>query len=290
MKEKQIIEEVRNYVNQQKMPLRIKKIIENIYLDYEGAYKKYLTNIQGTIFDNEKMQAELNNIASFARREYEDDKSSTKEIEDLAFEVKINKMKEEISSIIESLQIEEINALVSTNDENKEKDKVDTIRKHLDFSKENKNCALEIRGSIISEIESSEKTLITRIQKNIPRNKENDVYINHARVAFENEVNLILNKTKLQLPTEMESELKALDDKIIGEVIEMYNSEHAMSEGKQEHTIELKRKNFLGGLQEEIDEDEAFRKVLEEQQRQTALSINGKEDESKQELLDNVIE
>ena len=39
----------------------------------------------------------------------------------------------------------------------------------------------------------------------------------------------------------------------------------------------LKRKNFVEGLQEEIDEDEVLKKVLEEQQRQTALSINEEE-------------
>ena len=291
MKEKQIIEKIRNYINEQKLPLGVKKIIENIYLDYEDSYRGYLSNIQ-RIINNEKMQTELNHIASFARREYEDDKSSTKEIEDLAFEAKINKMKEEISSIIVNLQREEVNTLkgINNENENEEESKVNTIRKHLDFSKENKNCAVEIKGSVISEIESSKKTLITRIQSNIPRNEENAAYINHARVAFENEVNLILNKAKLQIPTEIESELKILDNKIIEDVIDMYNKEHAISEGEQENAIELKRKNFVEGLQKEVDEDKAFKKVLKELQKQTALSINGEEDKFKQELPDNVIE
>ena len=105
MKEKQIVEKIRNYINEQKLPLRVREMIEKIYLDYEDSYKRYLSNIQ-RIINNEKMQTELNNIASFARREYEDDKTSTKEIEDLAFETKINKSKEEISSIIVSLKRE----------------------------------------------------------------------------------------------------------------------------------------------------------------------------------------
>ena len=90
-------------------------------------------------------------------------------------------------------------------------------------------------------------------------------------------MNLILNKAKLQIPTEIESELKILDDKIIEDVINMYNQEHSISEGKQQNTIESKRKNFVERLQEEIDEDEVLKKVLEEQQRQTALSINEEE-------------
>ena len=291
MKEKQIVEKIRNYIIEQKLPLRVREMIEKIYLDYEDSYKRYLSNIQ-RIINHEKMQTELNNIASFARREYEDDKTSTKEIEDLAFETKINKSKEEISSIIVSLQREGTNTLISTNseDEKKEESRADAIKKHLDFSKENKNCAVEIRESVISEIESSKKTLITRIQSSIPRNEENVTYINYAREAFENEVNLILNKAKLQIPTEIESELKILDDKIIEDVIDMYNQENVLSEGEQENTIESKRKNFVEGLQEEIDEDEAFKKVLEEQQRQTALSINGEEDKYKQDLPDNAIE
>lgn len=278
MKEKQIVEKIRNYINKQKLPLRVKEMIEKIYLDYEDSYKSYLSNIQ-IISDNEKMKTELNNIASFAKREYEDDKSSTKEIEDLAFEVKINKLEEEISSIIVSLQGEEINTLIGTNNENEntEEIKVNAIRQHLDFSKENKNCAVEIRESVVSEIESSKKALITRIQSSIPKNEENVDYINHARVEFENEVNLILNKAKLQIPTEIESELKILDDKIIEDVINMYNQEHSISEGKQQNTIESKRKNFVEGLQEEIDEDEVLKKVLEEQQIQTALSIKEEE-------------
>ncbi len=278
MKEKQIVEKIRNYINKQKLPLRVKEMIEKIYLDYEDSYKSYLSNIQ-IISDNEKMKTELNNIASFAKREYEDDKASTEEIEDLAFEVKINKLEEEISSIIVSLQGEELNTLIGTNNENEntEEIKVNAIRQHLNFSKENKNYAVEIRESVVSEIESSKKALIIRIQSSILKNEENVAYINHARVEFENEVNLILNKAKLQIPTEIESELKILDDKIIEDVINMYNQEHSISEGKQQNTIESKRKNFVEGLQEEIDEDEVLKKVLEEQQRQTALSINEEE-------------
>lgn len=292
MREKQIIEKIRNYISEQKLPLGVKKIIENIYLDYEDSYRRYLSNIR-RISDNEKMQMELSYIASLARRECEDDRDSTKEIEDLVFETKINKMKEEISSIIVGLQREEFNTLIVTNNENEneEESKINNIRKYLDFSKENKNCALEIKGSVISEIESSERTLITRIQSSIPRNEENAAYyINHARVAFENEINLILNKAKLQIPTEIEGELKMLDNKIIEDVIDIYNQEHALSKREQENAIELKRKNFVEGLQKEVDEDKAFKKVLEEQQRQTALSINGEEDEYKQDLPDNVIE
>lgn len=278
MKEKQIVEKIRNYINKQKLPLRVKEMIEKIYLDYEDSYKSYLSNIK-IISDNEKMKTELNNIASFAKREYEDDKASTEEIEDLAFEVKINKLEEEISSIIVSLQGEELNTLIGTNNENEntEEIKVNAIRQHLNFSKENKNYAVEIRESVVSEIESSKKALIIRIQSSILKNEENVAYINHARVEFENEVNLILNKAKLQIPTEIESELKILDDKIIEDVINMYNQEHSISEGKQQNTIESKRKNFVEGLQEEIDEDEVLKKVLEEQQRQTALSINEEE-------------
>ncbi len=278
MKEKQIVEKIRNYINKQKLPLRVKEMIEKIYLDYEDSYKSYLSNIQ-IISDNEKMKTELNNIASFAKREYEDDKASTEEIEDLAFEVKINKLEEEISSIIVSLQGEELNTLIGTNNENEntEEIKVNAIRQHLNFSKENKNYAVEIRESVVSEIESSKKALIIRIQSSILKNEENVAYINHARVEFENEVNLILNKAKLQIPTEIESELKILDDKIIEDVINMYNQEHSISEGKQQNTIESKRKNFVERLQEEIDEDEVLKKVLEEQQRQTALSINEEE-------------
>ena len=278
MKEKQIVEKIRNYINKQKLPLRVKAMIEKIYLDYEDSYKSYLSNIK-IISDNEKMKTELNNIASFAKREYEDDKASTEEIEDLAFEVKINKLEEEISSIIVSLQGEELNTLIGTNNENEntEEIKVNAIRQHLNFSKENKNYAVEIRESVVSEIESSKKALIIRIQSSILKNEENVAYINHARVEFENEVNLILNKAKLQIPTEIESELKILDDKIIEDVINMYNQEHSISEGKQQNTIESKRKNFVEGLQEEIDEDEVLKKVLEEQQRQTALSINEEE-------------
>ena len=206
MKEKQIVEKIRNYINKQKLPLRVKEMIEKIYLDYEDSYKSYLSNIQ-IISDNEKMKTELNNIASFAKREYEDDKASTEEIEDLAFEVKINKLEEEISSIIVSLQGEELNTLIGTNNENEntEEIKVNAIRQHLNFSKENKNYAVEIRESVVSEIESSKKALIIRIQSSILKNEENVAYINHARVEFENEVNLILNKAKLQIPTEIES-------------------------------------------------------------------------------------
>lgn len=283
-----IIEKIRSYINEQKIPPRVKKLIEDIYRDYEDAYISYLSNMQRIIYNNDKLSVELNNIESYAKNDYENDIVSTNELVDMIFQSKINEIREEISNIVNEIQMKKDNSKTDLEEEREEERNY--IKKYTSFSSRNKDYAMEFKESVVAEIESSRKLLITKIQNNIPKSNENATYIEHARTVFENEVNLILSKAKLQLPSEIKSELDLLDDRIIGEVINIYITEHEESKEQEETTLTIQRDNFISELKENVNEKEALKKVLEEQQRQTSLEINGQKLNLDEGLPGNVIE
>lgn len=283
-----IIEKIRSYINEQKIPPRVKKLIEDIYRDYEDAYISYLSNMQRIIYNNDKLSVELNNIESYAKNDYENDIVSTNELVDMIFQSKINEIREEISNIVNEIQMKKDNSKTDLEEEREEERNY--IKKYTSFSSRNKDYAMEFKESVVAEIESSRKLLITKIQNNIPKSNENATYIEHARTVFENEVNLILSKAKLQLPTEIKNELDILDDRIINDTIRIYDNEHKVLKEQQKSYSTKQREDFAAGLKRNINEEEALRKVLEEQQRQTSLEINGQKLNLDEGLPGNVIE
>lgn len=290
MKEKYVIENIRTCISKQKLPQEIKKVIDDTYLDYGYAYRLYLSNIERAIGNNEMILEELSHIASWSKREYQEDIEITKEISEMNFESKINIMQEETTLIIRNMLKQEKNEnyLVGLQpildiEETNEYEEGDNIRNGMDFTKENKQCAEQIKESITSEIHSSKKNLIAKVTRVIPHNKDNFEYINYATRAFENEISIILNKAKMQIPTVIEYELDLLDNKIIEDVIKIYKSQHEIDKKQGEDTLEIKRKKFVDNLRENVDEEEAIRKISKEREKNKEIDL-GKD------LPGNVIE
>ncbi len=269
METRQTINEVRKYINKQKMPQEIKKIVEEIYREYEYAYREYLSELERIIENSARGLEELNNIGSYARREYEEDKATTNEMEELVFEAKINKIQEDILEKIRSeseraknkKKLENLIPILNEGEIEQQEDGK-FIRSDINFSRENYECALQIRESVVSEIESSKKNLIFRVTKNIPQSGENLDYINYAKRAFENEVDLILNKAKMQLPTKVKGELDLLDNKIVEDVINIYRKYNRNQEEIADTTTQ--RKEFADGLKVEVNVDETMQRMKEE--------------------------
>lgn len=287
MEERQIIEKIRRYLDGQNLPKEVNEIVENIYLDYEDAYKKYLASIGRIVENNQELSVMLNNILSYAKRDYEEDKYSTKELKGLAFEAKRNNMKEKISNIVISIFAAEKSKKMKDDDSNKaeEQEKEDiSLKRQMKFQRENKECVEEIRESVVSEIQSSKKSLIMKIEVNIAKGIREKAYIEYAKQAFENEVNLILNKAKLELPTIAKEKMDLFDEKIVADIIEIYRNERSI-EIEKEHYIETQRGKFVGELKAEINENVAIRNIEE---KQIELDKNGQN--LKEALPDNAIE
>lgn len=287
MEERQIIEKIRRYLDGQNLPKEVNEIVENIYLDYEDAYKKYLASIGRIVENNQELSVMLNNILSYAKRDYEEDKYSTKELKELAFEAKRNNMKEKISNILISIFATEKSKKMKDDDSNKaeEQEKEDiSLKRQMKFQRENKECVEEIRESVVSEIQSSKKSLIMKIEVNIAKGIREKAYIEHAKQVFENEVNLILNKAKLELPTIAKEKMDLFDEKIVADIIEIYRNERSV-EIEKEHYIETQRDKFVGKLKAETNENVAIRNI---QEKQIELDKNGQN--LKEALPDNAIE
>ena len=267
MEERQIIEKIRRYLDGQNLPKEVNEIVENIYLDYEDAYKKYLASIGRIVENNQELSVMLNNILSYAKRDYEEDKYSTKELKELAFEEKSKKMKDDDSNKAEEQEKEDI-----------------SLKRQMKFQRENKECVEEIRESVVSEIQSSKKSLIMKIEVNIAKGIREKAYIEYAKQAFENEVNLILNKAKLELPTIAKEKMDLFDEKIVADIIEICRNERSI-EIEKEHYIETQRGKFVGKLKAEINENVAIRNIEE---KQIELDKNGQN--LKEALPDNAIE
>lgn len=287
MENRQLIKNIIKYINEQRISQEIKNVIRDTYIDYEDAYKRYLSNLEKEIGNDSKLLFELDNIASYAKREYEGDKASTKEIDDMFFEAKIDNMKEHILATMRNMLENEEHTETSKGlkpilDTEEEKDDSQFIRKCINFSKDNRDYALQIKESVVFEIETSKKNIISKVTKNIPQKEINLEYINYATRAFENEVNIILNKAKIKVPTTIKEELDSLDDKIVSDIIDMYTNEmHGKNNEKEQ------REEFIADLKVKVDEGEAVKKVLEEQKKLKMLEKDEKQEEN---LPDNVIE
>ena len=287
MEERQIIEKIRRYLDGQNVPQEINEIVENIYLDYEEAYKKYLTSIGSIVGNNQKLSIMLNNIVSYAKKDYEEDKYSINRLKELAFEAKCNNMKEKISNILISMFATKKSKKMKDNDlnETEEKEKKDiNLKNKMKFQKENEECIKEIREIVVSEIQSSKKALIMKIEFNIENEIEEKAYIEHAKQIFEDEVNLILNKATLELPAITKKEINLFDEKIVADTIEMCTNERNIA-SEQEHYIGTQRDKFVGELKANINENAAIRNIQEKQ-----IELDKNRQSLEETLPDNAIE
>lgn len=252
---KKLIDNIKEYIKGQEVPSQIKEMIEKSYSEYEIAYKKFIANIGIIIKGNKELEEKLARIKQCADREYEEDKMATREMANSVFEHKLNRMQEKNIILIRNFVEEEFEE-----DEEEAKNSVS-------FEKENQNCAVGIRESVVSEIDSSAKGVITKVRNYIPKTKENEKYIENLEKILKMEVNKILSKAKGKMSEEVIEELRNLDEKVEQEVFERYQ---AQKEIKAKRTT---RANFVEGLAVKVDSEEALKRVIEEQQKETALSI-----------------
>lgn len=284
MEEKQLINKVRKYINEQKMPQKIKDLVKDTYIDYESAYKTYLANLEKMLENDAGLLQELNNIVSYAKRDCEEDKAATREMEELVFEAKINNLQEEALAIIRNMaeQEKKKKSLETSKpdldaEKEKEENESQTIRKGLNFSKENRECALQIKESVIAEIESSKRNLISKVTRNIPQNSGNLDYINYTKKSFENEVTLILSRAKMQLPITIKDEFDLLDEKIIEDIIKIYMEMHRSQEDNM--SMAMQREKFATELRAKVDSNETVEILKKE-----------KDEKLKEDLSGNIIE
>lgn len=264
-----VIEQINEYIESKQLPEELKNVIQELFVDYQYASKKYLGNVELAIGNNGRLIEELNNIASSAKRESENGKDKSIELSNEVFREKVDKLKEKIPELLNVEEKEDtvLNPILHTNENTQ-------ARNSMKMDQENREYSAQIKENIISQIESAKEKLIEQVNENVGRSE----YLIYSQKVFINEVGLILNKAKVQLPTVTKGELDGLDNQINEKISQVKNEE--LQSGEKVESSE-QRKNFVSELKFEVKEKKAVDKVIESQQN--------KEDLSK-ELPDNVIE
>ena len=264
-----VIEQINAYIESKQLPEELKNVIQELFVDYQYATKKYLGNIELAIGNNRRLIEELNNIASSAKRESENGKDKSIELSNEVFREKVDKLKEKIPDILKGKEEENtaLNPILDTNENIQAKNS-------MKMDQESREYSSQIKENVISQIESAKEKLIEQVNANVGRSE----YLIYSQKVFINEVGLILNKAKVQLPTVTKGELDGLDNQISEKISQVKNEE--LQSGEKAEGLE-QRKNFISELKFEVNEKEVVDKVIESQQN--------KEDLSKK-LPDNVIE
>ncbi len=264
-----VIEQINAYIESKQLPEELKNVIQELFVDYQYATKKYLGNVELAIGNNRRLMEELNNIASSAKRESENGKDKSIELSNEVFREKVDKLKEKIPELLNRKEEENtaLNPILNINENIQAKNS-------MEMDQENREYSSQIKENVISQIESAKEKLIEQVNGNVGRSE----YLIYSQKVFINEVGLILNKAKVQLPTVTKGELDGLDNQISEKISQVKNEE--LQSGKKVESSE-QRKNFISELKIELNEKEVVDKVIESQQNKENLS---------KKLPDNVIE
>lgn len=241
MEIKDLLERIEKLVNNQKMPQEIKKLVDEIYINYNSAYKRFLANIQLTIQNNEIYKIQLEDIISYTNKDYENDIETSYEIEQASYLIKLEYMLDNIKNVINNIIKNKEIAKESTE---KQKDD-EIIKKSAIIDVENSRCAQQIKESIISEIESSKDALIMKLS---------NIELNSNKDEFLMEIEVIKNKVIEKLMPKIKEILDTQDSQVADDIIDIYNQ---FIEEKEL----VGREKFVSDIHVEVDINQFGRKI-----------------------------
>lgn len=267
MKEQELLGKIEKIIKEQPLPEEIKKSVNEIYLDYHDAYHRLLSNIGRIVEKDEKLRTELNNIVSYTNKDYEEDKNASFEIEETSYFIKLEKLAENVRSVMNNIMSNKQNSnketlppILDIEEETSKERKTqleqdETIQKYAKTDLENKECAKQITASVLSEIDSSKEALIMKLS-NI-KNASSEEEIRYRQGEFLKEIELIKNKAKLKLPLEIEEILRVQEDIISNRIVDIYD------QYREDEKNLNSREKFATTLHAQVDEEEAMKKLQE---------------------------
>jgi len=178
MEKQELLKKIQMVVRRQTLPTEVKEAVNNIYTEYQDIYRGVLSKVERAIGNEQKYIAELNRIASYMKRDYEEDCEMSAEMEKTSYAIKVDTMLENIMNVMNTIfrseETEHSNQILEsiidveelTEEEKAIRDrqeKEESIRKSTKTPARNMCCAKEIVGSVITEIESSRDSLVTKL-------------------------------------------------------------------------------------------------------------------------------
>lgn len=263
----------------------IKNIINSIFVDYNDAYKRYISNVGMIVSDDLKQEELLYNISQYTRKDYEEVISTINTVQTVEEECKKRDLEERIIQLIETMikdrkqhvGIQE-NQELSTSDEEDRK-----IQKRMSDEENIENSILgkiknieyinELKNSIIAELKSSENIIINKT-KSIKGDKES---LEKAKENFEAEMQLIIDKVILKM-RDVSDALKVQDKRVCNEIIEIWE-QYCRETENENNKFEEQKGQFKSRISDgvHVDEQEAYKKAKEkaEQEEKEIESLPG---------------
>ena len=225
----EIKKEINSLLQNMQLPKEIKTIVNSVYKEYEKACRKLISRIRqkDTIDSNE-----IQKIEAYIQNDYKEDMQMTELVEFEEYEQKRAKIMEIINKILQNINDKERVRLAKLTE--KMDDKVLNER-------DNKRTANIIVNTTVSEIESSAKNIITRINKLNIESQE----LEQIKIDFKEEIDLIIEDAKQNI-SEISEILNNHYQGIYSQldmIIEKYTN-GINDEEKQTHTEDNRREEF----------------------------------------------
>lgn len=273
---KTLLRNVQKIFNEEKTAKEITQLINRIYRDYNDSYRNCLSNVGRIVDGNPKLMEELNNIAVYMKKDYEEDLENIKEIEEISFCDKKDKMLEHMEIVIVNL----INQRNSANKHNEtlqpildvdeikteESEEREIIQNNINNHIINAEFCKRVVGSILSEIDSSKKSLISKLS-----GIKTQVDIDYAKNIFISEVDLIEDRIRSEFNYQIKDLINAQDICIANKIYSLY------AEYIQQNEIDKglsQRAKFLEDLHVEVNEMQAIKKADEPKELQKGKDYN----------------
>jgi len=240
--------EINNLLKKMQLPKRIKTTTNNIYKDYEEAYRKLILEIkQRNILDAKELQK----FESYVKSDYKEDMQITELVQYEEYEQRRTKIVETIGEIISIISSKEATII--------------TLRVEEPTEKENKTAANIIINTTVSEIQSSAKNIINKLPQ-----KDND--LEQTKIEFQEEIKRIIKDAEQCVP-EISEILQTHYHEIceqISEIIEKHNEkfkpnkEIDMAHRREEFAKRISSYEQLGNVEIDNEDEKRTMKEVEE--------------------------
>lgn len=283
MEKQELLKKIEMVVKRQTLPAAVKEAVSNSYIEYQDVYRGVLSKVERAIGNDQKHITELNHIASYMKKDYEEDCEMSSEMEKTSYAIKIDTMLENIMSEINTIlhseergqNTQRLEAIIDVEELTEEEkairdkqEKEESIRRSAKTPARNMYCAKEIVGSVIAEIESSRDTLVMKLQ-NAMKDAPNSDYIKIIQARFKEEIEVVNKRAKETLTTQIKEALDDQDNQIAEEIITIYNQYKEIDRPLSQ------RDKFASALQVKVNPEKAIQKVQEANEQKEPAEREG---------------
>lgn len=278
---------VQKIINEEKEPEEIKKIIDSILLDYKDAYTVYIRNIATTIQSDRKRSEDMDHIASYVTKDYEEIQETMRTIQIAEEEYRKKEMEEQVIPAIQGLAKEkeqkDLGKVLDgsfllddreTPEQREQRQDRELIEHNINGEQKHNRYIKEIKNTIISEIKSSKNMVIKKIKEL----ELNNIYAEIQTKKFEEEIKNVVDKATIDLQR-IKQILELQDKKMCNQIISQWEQyrEGNKTIDKTKNTAQIQREQFRARISQnvQVDNQAAIEKVQEGEKENNGKTLPG---------------